>query len=162
MDVASPPSLAPQLNIFVIQHSFASSWKHLFKYSSRRLFNGLSRYIILSSPVVHRLRYLRFLGSGLRYPRLTSLFYYYFLSSKWIQCRLLQIYRPKLNSYRRRSNFYVLIRPPPLNQNPPFQTPKSSTDILINLTLGCRQLRQSYGLIVRLLVIQLRSSTTYT
>jgi len=24
MDVASPPSLAPQLNIFVIQHSFAS------------------------------------------------------------------------------------------------------------------------------------------
>jgi len=44
MDVALPPSLAPQLNIFVIQHSFASSWKHLFKYSSRRLFNGSSRH----------------------------------------------------------------------------------------------------------------------
>jgi len=44
MDVASPPSLAPQLNIFVIQHSFASSWKHLFKSLSRHLFNGLSRH----------------------------------------------------------------------------------------------------------------------
>jgi len=162
MDVASPPSLAPQLNIFVIQLSFASSWKHLFKYSSRRLFNGLSRHIILSSPVVHRLRYLRFSGSGLRYPRLASLFYYHFLSSKWIRCWLSQIYRPKSDSYRRRSNFYVLIRPPPLNRNPPFQTPKSSTDILINSRLSCRRLRQSYGLMVRLLAIQLRSSTTYT
>src|SRR6266700_7727946 len=42
IDVASPPSLAPHLNIFVIQHSFAPPWKHLFKPLSRHLFNGSS------------------------------------------------------------------------------------------------------------------------
>ena len=44
IDVASLSSLAPHLDIFVIQHSFASSWKHLFKSSSRYLFNGSSRH----------------------------------------------------------------------------------------------------------------------
>ena len=38
-------SLAPHLDIFVIQHSFASSWKHLFKSSLRHLFNSSSRHI---------------------------------------------------------------------------------------------------------------------
>ena len=60
IDVALLPSLAPQLNIFIIQHLFALSYKHLFKSLSRHLFNSLSRYIILSSPVIRRLRYLRF------------------------------------------------------------------------------------------------------
>jgi len=45
IDVASPPSLAPQLNIFVIQHSLALSCKHLVKPPSRHLFNGSSRHI---------------------------------------------------------------------------------------------------------------------
>src|SRR5882762_4005307 len=57
IDVASPPSLAPHLDIFVIQHSFASPWKYLFKPLSRHLSNGSSRHIISRSPVICRLWY---------------------------------------------------------------------------------------------------------
>ena len=49
IDVASPPSLAPHLDIFVIQHSFASPLKYLFKPLSRHLFNGSSRHNLLTS-----------------------------------------------------------------------------------------------------------------
>ena len=98
IDVASPPSLAPQLNIFVIQHSFASSWKHLslcqdicLMVRAVTLYEAPQSYAgcgISGSQV------LRF--SGFRYPRLVFLFFIDYLLSRWIQCRLSRIYRPQV------------------------------------------------------------------
>ena len=90
------------------------------------------------------------------------LFYLLLLLLRWIRSRLSRACRTKSRTCKRKSNFYVLLyRPPPHDRNPPFQTPKSLTDILRNLILGCHRLRQSYGLMLRLLAMQLQFYYVY-
>ena len=117
--MASPPSLAPYLDIFVIQHSFTSSLKYLFKPPSRHSFNGSSRHIISRSPVICRLWYhvpgprftkscsgwvamklTPYTGAGTLMSFFLCLFFYSLLSTKrppmlWEStCRAVTSFRP--------------------------------------------------------------------